>query len=118
MANRQVFPSSLFPLRGDLSAEAGATSVKVIGIQGIPVVINGSAGNPGTPQGPYALVFIAGVGWTPIPLNCSVLCNGVPVSDDYAFFSKGVDLAFLVNWTHGFAFFVFQNGVGVVGTGT
>ena len=36
--NRQVFPSSLFPLRGDISAESGATSVIVQGIQGIPVV--------------------------------------------------------------------------------
>ncbi len=36
--NRQVFPSSLFPLRGDISAEAGAVSVIVQGIQGIPVV--------------------------------------------------------------------------------
>jgi len=36
--NRQVFPSSLFPLRGDISAEAGATSVTVTGIQGIPVI--------------------------------------------------------------------------------
>ena len=38
MANRCVYPSSLFPLRGDLSAEAGATSVLVTGIQGIPVI--------------------------------------------------------------------------------
>ena len=37
MANRCVYPSSLFPLRGDLSAEAGATSVLVTGIQGTPV---------------------------------------------------------------------------------
>ena len=36
--NRQVFPASLFPLRGDISAESGATSVIVQGIQGIPVV--------------------------------------------------------------------------------
>lgn len=36
--NRQIFPSALFPLRGDISAEAGATSVIVQGIQGIPVV--------------------------------------------------------------------------------
>lgn len=118
MANRQVFPSSLFPLRGDVSAEAGATTVTVVGIQNIPVVIDGSAGSPGTPKGPYALVFIAGIGWTPIPLNCCVLCDGVPVSGDYAFFSNGVDLAFLTGWTHGFAFFVFQNGVGVPGTET
>ena len=38
MANRQVYPSSLFPLRGDVSAESGATSVLVTGIQGIPVI--------------------------------------------------------------------------------
>ena len=38
MSNRQVFPAGLFPLRGDISAEAGATSVIVQGIQGIPVI--------------------------------------------------------------------------------
>ena len=38
MSNRQVYPSSLFPLRGDVSAESGATSVLVTGIQGIPVI--------------------------------------------------------------------------------
>lgn len=37
MANRQVFPSALFPLRGDISAEAGSVTVLVQGIQGIPV---------------------------------------------------------------------------------
>ena len=37
MSNRQVYPSSLFPLRGDVSAEAGATSVLVTGIQGTPI---------------------------------------------------------------------------------
>jgi hypothetical protein len=36
--NRQIFPSSLFPLRGDVSAESGATTVRVVGIQDIPVV--------------------------------------------------------------------------------
>lgn len=37
MANREVFPSSLFPLKGDVSAGAGATSATVVGIQTIPV---------------------------------------------------------------------------------
>jgi len=110
MANRQVFPSSLFPLRGDVSAEAGATSVTVVGIQNIPVI-------SGTPAGPYILAYVNGA-WTPILLNGCVMCEGVPVSGDYAFFSNGVDLAFLTGWTHGFGFFVFQNGVGVVGTET
>src|SRR5580698_2296485 len=36
--NRQVFPSSLFPLRGDISAEAGATTVTVQGLQNIPII--------------------------------------------------------------------------------
>lgn len=36
MANREVYPASLFPLRGDLSAEAGATTVQVVGVNGIP----------------------------------------------------------------------------------
>lgn len=35
--NRETFPSSLFPLRGDLSAESGATTVRVIGIQTVPI---------------------------------------------------------------------------------
>jgi len=35
--NRQVWPSSLFPLRGDLLAEAGATTVTVVGVQAIPI---------------------------------------------------------------------------------
>jgi hypothetical protein len=38
MANRQVFPASIFPLRGDISAETGATSVIVQGLQGIPII--------------------------------------------------------------------------------
>jgi hypothetical protein len=83
MPNRQVVPASLFPLRGDVSAEYGATSVRVTGIQGVPVVINGSMGSPNVPAGPYALVYISGIGWTPVPLDCSILCDGVPVSDDY-----------------------------------
>jgi hypothetical protein len=52
MSNRQVWPSSLFPLRGDLSAEAGATTVKVIGIQGISV-------SNGTPLDQQSIVFVA-----------------------------------------------------------
>src|ERR1039458_448330 len=44
MAHRQVFPSSLFPLRGDVSAEAGATTVRVIGLQGVPI----SPASPGS----------------------------------------------------------------------
>jgi hypothetical protein len=109
--NRQVYPSSLFPLRGDVSAEAGATIVEVIGIEGFPI--------SGPPTGPDTLIFNTTTNtWNPTQLNACVLCNGVPVSGDYAFFSRGIDLAFLTGWTHGFAYFVFQNGVGVPGTET
>lgn len=38
MSNRQCYPAdALFPLRGDVSAEAGATIVTVQGIQTVPI---------------------------------------------------------------------------------
>lgn len=40
MANREIYPSSLFPLRGDVRAEAGATSVEVIGLANVPFDFN------------------------------------------------------------------------------
>ena len=111
MANRCVFPSALFPLRGDVSAEAGAVTVTVIGIEGFPI--------SGPPTGPDTLVFNTTTNqWVPTAVNGTVMSNGIPVSGDYAFFSRGVDLAFLTNWPYGFDYFVFQNGVGVPGTET
>jgi hypothetical protein len=38
--NRESYPSSEFPLRGDLSAEAGDVIVEVIGLQHIPIAPN------------------------------------------------------------------------------
>ena len=38
--NRETYPAALFPLRGDLSAEAGATTVEVTGLQNIPLKAN------------------------------------------------------------------------------
>jgi hypothetical protein len=38
--NRECYPASLFPLRGDLFAEAGSTTVEVIGLQNIPIAPN------------------------------------------------------------------------------
>jgi hypothetical protein len=52
VSNRQVFPSQLFPLRGDISAEAGAVSVRVIGIQGTAV-------SNVTPLDQQSIVFVA-----------------------------------------------------------
>jgi hypothetical protein len=109
MANRQVFPAALFPLRGDVSAEAGATAVTVTGIQGSPVLLPLLSGG--------VLVWINGA-WTPTLINGCVLCNGVPVSGDYAFFNLGFDFTNIVGWSYGFDFFVFQDGIGVIGTET
>lgn len=103
MANRQNFPSSLFPLRGDLSAEAGDVKVTVVGLQTIPI-------DSTTPTGSPTLVCINGVLWTPTPINESVLADGVPISGDYAFLVNNVGLEVLVGWAFGFSSQVFLNG--------
>jgi hypothetical protein len=83
--NRQVFPSSLFPLRGDVSAEAGATRVVVQGLQTVPI-----STTPPSTTAPQTLVAIGGDLYTPEYLDTSIQVNGVPVSDDY---DIGVNLA-------------------------
>jgi hypothetical protein len=75
MANRESYPAQLFPLRGDLSAEAGAVSVTVTGIQATPVVAT-------APSDGQVLIAESGV-WTLQTLDSSILINGIPVSDDY-----------------------------------
>jgi hypothetical protein len=110
MANRQVYPSSLFPLRGDISAEAGAVAVVVIGLQTIPV-------ESGVPSGPDALVYNPSLGqWTQVLLDGSLLVNGVPVSDDYVFTVNNAGMEALVAWAYGFAYKAFVNGTGFVGS--
>lgn len=74
MANRETYPASLFPLRGDLSAEAGATTVLVVGIDGIAV-----SAKLATQQ---AYVNVGGL-LTPVYLDTAIQVDGVPVSDDY-----------------------------------
>lgn len=56
--NRETYPSSLFPLRGDLSAESGATSVVVTGIQEQPV-------DPTVPLPQQLLVYGSDGVWHP-----------------------------------------------------
>lgn len=103
MSNRQIFPSGLFPLRGDISAESGATTVVVTGLQTVPI-------SPATPVGSPTLVCIDGVLWTPTAINESVLADGVPISGDYAFLVNNVGLEVLVGWAFGYASQVFVNG--------
>lgn len=87
MPNRETFPSALFPLRGDLNAEAGATSVIVTGIQKIPV-------SSSTPSDQNVLTFEASTGqWTPSGFgdaNESIRVEGVVMSDDY---DLGIELS-------------------------
>jgi hypothetical protein len=82
MANREVYPSSLFPLRGDLSAEAGATTVEVVGLRNIPI-------SPTLPTDGQVYSFVAvNDDWEPttVPFNQSIKVNGVAMSDDYEIF--------------------------------
>jgi hypothetical protein len=75
MANRESYPSQLFPLRGDVSAEAGDTSVTVVGIQTTPV-------DPTAPTQGQSLIAVNGV-WTPESVGAAIMVEGIPVSDDY-----------------------------------
>jgi len=81
MANSEVYPSSLFPLRGDLSAESGATTVEVIGLQTIPI-----APNPYTDKAvPTYVLSNDDIEWI-VPTggggSNAIYVNGNPVSQD------------------------------------
>lgn len=83
MSNRQTFPASLFPLRGDLSAEAGATTVVVTGIRSIPVTTV-------APTAGQSLIYDA-VTNTLIWVTASgILINGLPSSSSKQVFINGV----------------------------
>ena len=119
MANRETYPASQSPLTGDISGPAGAQRVTVVGLQGNPVA-------PGGPKEQARLTWDAVNGdWeSKVPGNMSILLNGTPdgsgnlagfldISDDYDFSVNNVGLESLVNWTLGFGFTVYVNGMGV-----
>ena len=85
MANRQTFPSSLFPLQGDVSAEAGSISVEVIGLQNIPIapnpLVNGAV--------PTYVAANNDIEWL-VANGSAVEINGVGVSPDKKIFINGV----------------------------
>jgi hypothetical protein len=92
MANRIVYPSSLFPLRGDLSAESGATTVEVIGLQNVPMAAN-----------PLVNGFVptynsanADIEWEASGGGTAVSINGKIVSSDFLFL---VNTAFTINFS-------------------
>jgi hypothetical protein len=96
MANRETYPSSLFPLRGDLSAEAGAVSATVIGIQTIPVDKPVSPTDDGKVatyvDADGRIEWVAGSGGS----GSAVKINGVGVSSDFLFL---VNTAFTINYS-------------------
>ncbi len=89
MANRESYPASLFPLRGDISAEAGAVSVKVIGLQN---VLLGPLVDGGVPTYDAAGNII---NWQLAGGGSAVLCNGTVASSDYVVLC---DCALVINY--------------------
>jgi hypothetical protein len=118
--NRETYPSAQSPLTGDISGAAGQTSVTVIGIQTVPV-------DPTPPTAEEEFFYDVDLTeWSPrLDSNRSItigtfltdsgeiLSRGQKLSDDYDFLVNCVGLEVLVGWSHGFAFQVFVNGVGV-----
>ena len=72
--NSETFPASLFPLRGDVSAEAGSTTVEVIGMQNVPL---GTLLDGGVPT--YSAAENK-INWEPAA-NSAVQLNGVNAGD-------------------------------------
>jgi len=92
MANQETYPASLFPLRGDLSAESGDVLVEVIGLQHILI-----APNPLT-DGAVPTYVLANndIEWLGGNVGeATVRINGVGVSDDFLFL---VNTAFTINF--------------------
>jgi hypothetical protein len=74
MPNQETYPASLFPLRGDISAESGDVSVEVVGIQTVPL---GPLTDGGVPTYHAAENKI---NWEPAA-NSPVQINGVDAGD-------------------------------------
>ena len=75
--NRCVYPSALFPLRGDISAEAGQVLVTVKGLQTIPVLAT-------TPTDQQVLTYVAVNGdWEPSSVSGSPNLDGGTANTNY-----------------------------------
>lgn len=121
MANRETYPASQSPLQGDISGPAGAVRVTVTGLQNNPVQAS-------TPNEQSVLTWDEVLGeWVPQIPAYTIVLNGTPdsqdvllgfiiISDDWEISINGVGTEVLSNWTHGYAYQVFVNGTGVVGS--
>jgi hypothetical protein len=105
MANQETYPASLFPLRGDLSAESGNVIVEVIGLQHIPIapnpLIDGAV--------PTYVAANNDIEWL-VGSNAgsSVFANGNLVSEDYLILC---DTAFVINFDSDNFLGIRENGV-------
>lgn len=105
MANQETYPASLFPLRGDVSAESGNVTVEVIGLQRIPI-----APNPLTDGAvPTYVAANNDIEWLSSNNGgTSVFVNGVLVSQDYLILC---DTAFVINFDNDNFLGIRENGV-------
>jgi hypothetical protein len=95
MPNLESYPASLFPLRGDVSAEAGNVTVEVIGLQRIPIAPNPLIdGNV-----PTYVAANNDIEWLPGggKENNTIEINSIGVSDDYLILC---DTAFAINFSN------------------
>jgi len=100
--NRESYPASLFPLRGDISAEAGAVSVEVVGLQNIPL---GPIVDGGVPTYDASGHII---NWQLAGGGSAVRCNGVVASSDYLILCDG---ALVINYSTDDFLGIYCNGV-------
>jgi hypothetical protein len=113
MANRETYPSAQSPLQGDIQGPAGATLVTVIGLQTIPV-------SPAVPAQQAVLTF-DGTQWSPEVPTYTIALEAADgtltiVSDDWDIYINGIGTEVLVDWPYSFAFQIFINSTGVVGS--
>lgn len=117
MANRETYPASQSPLLGDVSGQAGDSTVTVVGIQRQPV-------SSAIPVDQDTFRYIASVpDWEPqadgnssltlgtyVTAGGEIVSKGITVSDDYDFLVNNIGIDGLVGWTYGFASQVYLNG--------
>jgi hypothetical protein len=113
MANRESYPAAQSPLQGDVIGAAGATQVTVVGLQGNPV-------SP-TPPDLQARLTWDGTAWTPIVPSYTIALENadgtlVILSDDWEIYINGVGTEVLVDWPYSFAFQMYVDSTGVIGS--
>ena len=115
MSNRETFPAAQSPLQGDISGPAGATTVTVVGLQGIPVTST-------TPADRANLAYNANDNELEYVVPSYTMgledVNGelTIISDDWEIYINGVGTEVLVNWPYTFNYQIFINGTGVPGS--